>query len=881
MSLQPNPMLRRAPLLLFRWPPILAAVGASFVILVVTASIAPLFTSSAASGAFREESQGLARSAIGFSLRQETPLSSFHLPRPGGGRRLVTPAALFEQRTEVLNERAGRIEHLGSVTKSILMFPSSLEKGSITSLVRPVAREDFLDHISVTGETSGSGFYLPDPVAEDLGVQPGDEVTLSADSVTPIRVKGTYEDLTSMPQTEYWRPLNRFIYRLTPADAKPPGLILANLDELLKVGTDTESLVIEAWEFPFELEGITLQEARKAAAEITTMSRGALDLAPLPGAVTYFFEPEVHTLLPLLVDAADEIAAGIESPIQVLVLTGASVALLLICVSAYYMVQKRAVEFRLLEARGVSDRWVAGRAMAETVVPILLASVVGAGGTWMLVNVFGPGPVDANALNAAVGLTIGAVLVGLVALGIATAIAARRLTSVETGDTNIGSRIPWEVLLLVAAGIALYFIDKRGAISEQRGSGRVDLLLVVFPMVGVAGGALFVLKIVFAYLGKARGATAGAGTAVYLATRRLVSASRPVALLVGAAAVSVGILVYSTALLASVRATTYAKTHVFTGSDVALQVSNLDLPTPNIPHTVVASADGDVGDTPVTIMGIEPDSFASAAYWDKSFSDSDIDALVEAVDQPGAGSLRVIVVGDDDLVPEAFSVNGNEVSVEVVGRATTWPGMLSQTPMLVASLPQLTEVASENGIALPRLTLWARGPIDTVLTELQRAGIDTQLSVTAREVGETSKLLSISWTFGLLRILGIVAGVLAVVGMLLYVAARRRARLVSYLLGKRMGLPSRDHRMSVLIELFSMLTAALILGGTLGIVCARLVYIGLDLLPQVPPAPLFRVPSVEVVATGVMFALAALIGAALIQRASDRARPGEVMRLAD
>jgi putative ABC transport system permease protein len=168
-----------------------------------------------------------------------------------------------------------------------------------------------------------------------------------------------------------------------------------------------------------------------------------------------------------------------------------------------------------------------------------------------------------------------------------------------------------------------------------------------------------------------------------------------------------------------------------------------------------------------------------------------------------------------------------------------------------------------------------------VLASLQKAGIDTQLSITANEVGETSKLLSISWTFGLLRILGIVAGVLAVVGMLLYVAARRRSRLVSYLLGKRMELSVHDHRLSILIELFSMLAAALVLGGGLGLVASRLVYVGLDLLPTVPPAPLFRVPSTEVVATGVVFALAAVMGAFLIQRASDRARPGEVMRLAD
>jgi hypothetical protein len=142
-------------------------------------------------------------------------------------------------------------------------------------------------------------------------------------------------------------------------------------------------------------------------------------------------------------------------------------------------------------------------------------------------------------------------------------------------------------------------------------------------------------------------------------------------------------------------------------------------------------------------------------------------------------------------------------------------------------------------------------------------------------------LLSITLTFGLLRVLGIAAGLMSILGMLLYVASRHRARMVAYLLGRRMGLRAPTHRTALLLELLAMLTGALVLGGVLGLIATRLIFTTLDLLPTVPPSPLFRVPAIELFAAGILFVVASLIGSRVIQRVSDRVRAGEVMRLAD
>jgi hypothetical protein len=85
----------------------------------------------------------------------------------------------------------------------------------------------------------------------------------------------------------------------------------------------------------------------------------------------------------------------------------------------------------------------------------------------------------------------------------------------------------------------------------------------------------------------------------------------------------------------------------------------------------------------------------------------------------------------------------------------------------------------------------------------------------------------------------------------------------------------------VVLELLWMLMSALAIGATLGAIAVRLVYARLDLLPQVPPSPLLRVPSLELALTTATFLLVAWGGAWWVQRSADGANVGEVMRLAD
>src|SRR5262249_29271371 len=137
------------------------------------------------------------------------------------------------------------------------------------------------------------------------------------------------------------------------------------------------------------------------------------------------------------------------------------------------------------------------------------------------------------------------------------------------------------------------------------------------------------------------------------------------------------------------------------------------------------------------------------------------------------------------------------------------------------------------------------------------------------------------WTFGFLEGLGVMTGVIALGGVLLYLEARQRQREVSYALARRMGLKRRAHRGSVMVELAGMLLISFVLGSALAEIAGRLVYDKLAPLPSLPPPALFRVPIGLLGLVVVVLVVASAVGGWRVQRAADRARVTEVMRVAN
>jgi putative ABC transport system permease protein len=208
--------------------------------------------------------------------------------------------------------------------------------------------------------------------------------------------------------------------------------------------------------------------------------------------------------------------------------------------------------------------------------------------------------------------------------------------------------------------------------------------------------------------------------------------------------------------------------------------------------------------------------------------------------------------------------------------------------MLVTLYDALFDVstASESSVSEQVITnyeLWAQAPA----ADVEQALLDERINFNPVSVQSTAEILAspsflaLSWTFGYLQALGVVAGAIALAGMLLYLQTRQQAREVSYALARRMGLTRSAHRWAVALELGGMLVISLLIGAFLALASSWLVYGRLDPLPTIPPEPLFAVQPLLFVILIALISLAALLGAWRVQRKADTAKVSEVLRYAN
>ena len=374
--------------------------------------------------------------------------------------------------------------------------------------------------------------------------------------------------------------------------------------------------------------------------------------------------------------------------------------------------------------------------------------------------------------------------------------------------------------------------------------------------------------------------------AMYLSSRRLAGAPRAASLLVTASALGLGLLAYAALATTSIRATADVKAHVAVGSDVAADLVRAtdeepDLPVPSTSVRVVDEVAAALGGTEMTLLAIRAETFGEAAYWDDGFGASLEDVLADLA-QGGPEVPVVLVAGEGD--PTALSLAATPLPVRVVRRMEAFPGMPSTRPAVVADVARLEAALEDSGLTLASIggqqEVWAIGERDAVLRALEANGNRWTFVRSVDEVRDTPAFQSLAWTFGFLEALGIGAGLIALVGLVLYLQTRQRAREISYALARRMGLSRGAHRRSVAIELAGMLVSAFVIGGVLALAGALLVYGKLDPLPSLPPGPVLRAPVAILGGAAAAIVVVAWVGARLVQRRADHANVAEVMRAA-
>lgn len=908
MSLRPNPLWSKTPLVLFRFRELLVAVTAGALLLATAATAGAIFMSANATQALESAVQETNRYVSGLSIGQPADLYECTVP----GR--VVPEdpcpkrfqeLWYRPRTEAITRATAGLDHLSRVTFTMSAQPVTLTAGRSSdgaTSVRPLLRTKALQHISIVEEAGGEGIYIADIVADAEHLAPGDDATITGPSgTTTVRVAGVYRALVNEPPQPYWSSLYNQIHPPSPDAGAPPPFIIGDEDTILRIMNDTRDTQAQfQWEFPIATSApLTFSDAQNVSDGFDLIGSRLSNVRTTLGRLFVCsncarYGSANHTWgLDNAVDRARDNVVGLSAPVDLLTIAGTVVALVVIGAAGAYGIARRRSEAAFLFARGMSPATMGVKVAIESLIPVCLGAALGYGTASALVAVLGPGgTVDAQTIRSTLIVAALTAPAALVVLGVVAAAATARESEITRSRLRILRDVPWEVIALVAAGVIYGQIVTRGSLLnvDKGGVPHSSPYLLLFPVLAIAGLAGLGARGFKWTVARLRDRSDELGPASYLAVHRLAGASRLAVTLLTASGLAFGIFVYAQTMVTSLRATTDAKALIFTGGDVSVQADPTYDPPRSfpLPYThvtqITSQASVDPSEISISIMAVDPATVASVSRWDSSFGAIALTDNMRSLARSDGAGLPALAVGDEIPDGSSLSISGVNVPLNIVDRPNAFPGMFGDRPWLVVGAPQLTEAVSAQGGIDPIGSaggfseIWVRGDPIEVQAELAALGFAVDESLSSTQVLQQPAFLSVTRTFGLLQTLGFVAALLVVIGILLYLQARQRARAVSYALSRRMGLGGRAHLRALVLELGGMLMSSALLGCVLGMVIAATMYKRIDPLPDSEPTPLLRIPLWVTLPVLLAAALATVVGAARAHRAAERTDFSEAMR---
>ena len=876
-----DPAWLKAPLLLRRFPATLLSILGAAAILGTTTAAAPLLLSSAGNAAITQELDQYGSDLAGVTF------STFGFIQ----RRTFDPA------NAEVKTAGDELSSLGEPTVTVLGATTDVQHRDRETQVRFLFRTSALANVDMLTPDEGlPGAWIAESSADELGVEPGDHVVLeNFRTRREVPIAGIYRDLASGPLSDYWSEMTYEIVNEIPNQPPLRPFMIMEEDQFLDSTGDMAQQATFSWTFPLVDKDLTLPQAQGIAAEIQERRLRAsdplTDLGRSMAALTLYGTLRVQTSLTTAIDNSEDTVTAIEGPVRLISLAGRLVALIVIGAAGIFSYTKRRTEAKLLSAQGRTLWWQGTKASVE----VLLPALAGASGGWFLatrlISIAGPGApvsngVAADALQEVMWWTAAAVVV----LGAVYGVGAHQETQFRSSRLRrVAARIPWELLVLALAGASLYEVLTREdpIVRATDAPATIDMLLLAFPFLFIAGISGLATRGLRRLLPRLRNHAAGAKPWRYLAIRRFAATQKIGLLVITAASVALGTLVYSGTLVATTEETVRAKAQILAGSDVSIAVQNIEDVSPGIDleWTPVAIGTGDLlpMEQRVDVLSVDVETFAEGAFWDPRFADRPLDELLADLVSDGPRA-PVILAGLDAPREATVDARGKHLPVEVVAAVHAWPGMAPNRPMMIVDGPTYTRVAQAAGATAtdPFATdqVWAKGSAERALRMLEQEGVLVQYHRSARDVQASPPFRSLSWTFGFLRALGLMAGALAVIGVVLYIQSRQASRDVSYAIARRMGLRRRSHRGAIAAELAAMLATSFVIGGGLALVAAALVLDEVDPLPGLPPGSLLTIPSPLVWGTALALFLVGGFSAWFVQRRADRINVAEVMRLA-
>lgn len=888
---------RRAPRLLWgHWGVLLTVAGACAVVAAATAAV-PLYLSSVGSAAV--------------SLQVDE-----RCPRDTGVTQTfqVTSSDVLEDRRDdpfgVLDDQL-RPGSRWTRVEGLTLLGSDPGRDTDATML---ARDGAVDHVEVLDGPEGTGAWITDRAAERTGLAVGDTATLDG---VELPVAAVYRDVAGSTVDDYWCSNgDLLLLEVRGGDlVLPPPVVL--VDEVLfaqvtdalgpiPMELNDRTARLGAWEAPLrddrtiaDLDGLvpTLACRERASSELRWCADGA---RPAVGSRRNrdftsdeiqasddadFVERYLHSHLPFVTQRARAIRTSVGGGVWPVAGFAALAGTGLVAASASLWFDRRRREVMLLSVRGVSPAALGLKAALELAAPALGGCAAGIALAYGMVAWLGPSPaIELDAVT-------DAALAGLVAF-LATSATSWLvvLVRVRSQDGRPARRIPlaavpWELGLVWATTVSYRRLGDWGVpVGRGANVSRVDVWGLLFPVLFLVTAVAVLSRALGLTVRPLRAASRTWPTAMYLAVRRIARYRVAVVGLVAASALAAGVLGYAATMDRSLDATLEAKATTFVGSDMAARVAD-DVAVPPVladSATLVHLHQKswiEVGRREgVTVIGIDPETFERAAHWDATFSEEDLDEIVMSLSEPAEGDVVAgLVVGID--APDLVEVGVEEIGtthlrVRQVGEVDAFPGMKKPEPTVFVSTEALTSLEIGPGAT----EVWFRGDRELAVQAFQETGTAFHEDRRREDVADGAAFVTVTWTFGFMRSLGISAGLLGLGGVAVYLDARRRDRLLGYALMRRMGLRGSQHRLALLLELAASVVVGCCVGLALAVAAAWFAHGRVDPVPAFRPEPLLR-PAVAVMAAlGVASAVVVAAAAALAQRRVERDDPVEVLR---
>jgi putative ABC transport system permease protein len=859
---------RRAPVLLRRRPGVLAAVAGATAVVVAAMAAVPLFLSSAGTASVRLQAD------------ERCP------PDTGVSEGVAGDLVRDPPRYDALPALAG--EDRWSIYDGLqLGRPGADVHEQVSVLSRPGAAA----HVEVLdGSTSADGIWITDRAAKATGLAAGDRATVGG---VELPVAAVYRDLAGFVQDRYWCANNRWLLvQARGGDLVPPPPVVLVDWRVLTTIARANGVPLGYVDQGRLTPGTTLTEARRLLDDLACHGPHRQDLRwctpdqplltrrfgqPRPAVDDRdFVERWFDSSLPFVLDRSAAIQTAVGSGIWPVAAFAALAGAGLVAAAASLWFDRRRRDVVLLSVRGVSPAGLGVKAVLELVVPLLVGGVLGLGVAYALVAWLGPSPqIEPSAvLRAALATLVGILVAALTVAAVVTA----RTRGTRQGRRRRWGVVPWELAFVVAAVVSYRRLGRWGVpVGQGADVSTVDVWGLLFPVLFLLASVAVVSRLLALGLGPLRRVSRRWPLPLFLAVRRVARARAATLGLLAATALAAGVLVYAATMGGSLHATLDAKATTFVGSDVEADIEvGEHLPASLDGHATVVELHRDAWLGPdherVSVLAVDPDTFARAAYWDRTFADRSLASILDDLREPGAA----VVVGLDLDGPTRLEVGQgvpSELTIRSVGHVDAFPGMRKVRPTVYVARETLGD-----GVVGTEAEAWIAGNREASLHELQRAGVAFEEARTVGDVVDRSAFVTVSWTFGFMRSLGVAAGLLAIGGVAVHLDARRRERLLGHAFLRRMGLRPGQHRAALAVELVASVLVGAVLGVAAALVGAGLAHGRIDPVPAFAPDPLLRLSLVAALGTALGAVVVVVVATLVAQHRTERDDPVEVLR---